>query len=456
MNKTARQVAKLCVLGAVTLTTTSIANAGHSELLDVLLKNGAINKKQYEELAKGAQEKEQKKDEEDVKVSLKKGQLVFKSDDDEFKFQVGGRLMLDAAWYDNDDVSKGDADFGNGTEIRRARVFVKGTLWNDWHFKGQYDFAGNTTNIKDAYIKYTGLKETIGFPLDITMGNFKEPFSLEELTSSRFITFMERGMPNVFAPSRNLGVQLSSHGEMLEGGWSMTGGAFGTGVDDNAASGIDESYAGAGRFTLAPIANKTQVVHLGGGVEYRILKGDAGNQVRVRQRPDSHIADHRLVDARFSNTTGNPLEGDLLKYGGEAAVVWGPFSTQGEYIIAEYDIDDGPSPEFEGWYAYASLFLTGESRSYKAKNGTFSRVKPKGIVGKGGWGAWEIAGRYSYIDLNDDGVEGGREGNWTVGLNWYATPSIRLMANVIFADADLPNGTSDNPNVLQLRGQVDF
>jgi phosphate-selective porin OprO/OprP len=127
------------------------------------------------------------------------------------------------------------------------------------------------------------------------------------------------------------------------------------------------------------------------------------------------------------------------------------------------NVDDGATdPSFNGWYVYGSYFLTGEQRPYEASEGTFGRVKPKSIVGKGGHGAWELAARYSSIDLTDSGIEGGKEDDLTLGVNWYATPNIRFMGNYIYASTDptsvveYPASGNEKVNIFQLRAQLDF
>jgi len=124
--------------------------------------------------------------------------------------------------------------------------------------------------------------------------------------------------------------------------------------------------------------------------------------------------------------------------------------------------DSVEDADFSGWYAYGSWFLTGESRKYK--KGAFSRVTPNTTVGKGGIGAWELAVRYSSIDLDDADTQGGEQDNVTVALNWYATKYVRFMANYVHVDADpvreglvVPGEyDDDSPNIYQVRAQIDF
>ena len=407
----------------------SPAHAGSKtdqELLDLLLKKGTITQEEYDEL------KETTKG--DVDISTKGGQLKFNCADKEFEFQIGGRVMVDTAFFKN------NPDLNDGSEIRRARLFMAGKVFNDWKFKAQFGFAGNSTDIEDAYLRYTGFD--VG---DITAGHFKEPFSLEELTSSKYITFMERALPvEAFAPSRKLGLAFGHNAKK----WTATAGVFAEGEsaenDDK-----NEGHGFAARATFAPILAENRVVHIGASGEYRKPQD---NEVRYRARPEAHIANERLVDTKTIEDVDN-----TVKWGVEAATVWGPFSAQAEYIAVDNDVSGGNDPEFNGWYAYGSWFITGESRAYK--KGKFGRVKPESVVGKGGHGAWEIGARYSKLDLNDSGIKGGEQEDLTIGVNWYATPTIRLMANYVkvLDLTDSPN-TSDNdePDIFQLRAQIDF
>lgn len=364
-----------------------------------------------------------------------KGKLKIESDDGEFKYQIGGTIMVDGALYDND-----QSDLGSGTEVRRARLFLKGTLWRDWKFETEFGYEGNEVNPKDAYIQYAGFDST-----SITLGHFKESFSLETLTSSKFITFMERSLPTAFSPSRNIGIRIATHGN----NWTASAGVFGSGFDDRGDE--FEGFGGTGRVTFAPLYEKTKAVHLGAALSWR--KPDEGNEIEFKNRPESHISGVKLVD------TGDISDvDDFMLYGLEFASVLGPVSLQGEYIWADISREGlNPDLNFSGWYAYASWFLTGESRVYKAKKGKFDRVTPMGIVGKGGIGAWELGLRFSNLDLSDGDIDGGEESNMTLGLNWYLNPQLRFMLNYTRV-LEVKGGSHDNdePSVVQVRGQIDF
>jgi phosphate-selective porin OprO/OprP len=120
-------------------------------------------------------------------------------------------------------------------------------------------------------------------------------------------------------------------------------------------------------------------------------------------------------------------------------------------------------PDFSGFYGYFSYFLTGENRKYKRENGVFSRVKPNKNFrwGRGkGKGAIELAARYSELDLSDEGIDGGRLQDLTLGVNWYLNPNTRVMLNYVRTNVDrLVNDIrldDDNADLLSMRFQIDF
>jgi len=428
------------------------------ELLNVLKQNGVITEEQYQNLydsqvSKMQQEqkmaleeaKSKKKDNAPI-VSFKDGGPKIESADKAYSAELHGRLQVDSAWYADDQRALGD-----GAEFRRAYLSVNGKIAKDFDYKLEYDFANSV--VQDMYLRYNHYA-----PFMLTAGYFKEPFSLEELTSDLHTTFMERSLNDVFAPSRKIGLMGSYYNN-----WgSFALGGFGPDANDNdhpqTAGGEegDEGWRVASRLTVSPIHEEGKVVHMGAAVDYW---SPADRTVRIRQRPESHITDVRLVD-----TGSLGYIDDMTTFGAELAGVWGPASIQGEYMQAEVGRKEGGSPTFSGWYAYASYFLTGESRPYDHKTGTFGRVKPKRNFPDGP-GAWELAARYSTLDLQDANVKGGKENDITVGLNWYLNPQVKVKAEYVMIDAepstaysgkDDQKGKDDSPEVYQMRVQYDF
>jgi len=372
--------------------------------------------------------------------------LSFESADGAFKAQVGGRLQIDAAAHHEDDISLGD-----GSAFRRAFLDIRGNVYEHWNYRFQYDFArpsGSGENasgargIRDAYIQYTGLTPAI------TVGQFKQPFGLEHLISSLNTTFIERSLTNVFNPDRATGIGLSHGGS----NWSVSAGAFGEKSEVDPGNEGNEGWGLVARGTFNPLIEKNKLIHLGAAVLHRNTED---GELRFRERPEANITGVRFID------TGVLAEvDDFQQYGLEAAAVLGPLSVQSEYINTRVQRASGESDlDFNAWYAYASYFLTGESRSYKANSGTFERVKPNSTVGQGGIGAWELGIRYSSADLNDGSLIGGEQDNLTFGVNWYTTDNIRLSANYIkVLDVDRPGNAADGekPDIAVVRAQIDF
>ncbi len=371
-------------------------------------------------------------------------EIKIASDDGKFETVVGGRIQVDAWSADKDDY---DLYGKSGTEFRRARIFIAGKMYDNWTYKGQYDFADNSTTIKDAWIGYNGFEA-----FRIKVGQFKQPMGLEELTSSKYITFMERSLPTeAFATSRRIGLGIYNHSTHFN--WAVS--AYGQAEGDNTEDGGSEGYGAGARVAWAPLNEKGKLLHLGISGAY---EEQNDSELRFRSRMEAHG-----VDTRYLNTGFIPNPDTTSKVGLEAATGFGPFSLQGEYYLVSAESNQAgfDDADYDGGYIFGSWFMTGESRVYK--KGAFGRVTPKSTVGRGGIGAWELAARYSYVSLDDGDTKGGEEGNITVGLNWYATKYVRFMANYVYVDADpisTPTAGADNvddkPSIYQMRAQIDF
>jgi len=426
------------------------------EIINILKEKGIISDKQYEELMKKADE-EKKNEEKAYTVKWNNGINVDRNDG-AVKVNVGGRLHFD--WGDispdlalrsNEDngVYGDNALNGDGVEFRRARLYISGTLWKDYLFKAQYDFAGGDTDFTDVYLGMQNIP-VIG---TLLVGQMREPFSLEELTSSNYITFMERSLPtNAFAPGRNSGIRANSTLLKKRMTWSL-GAFYGDTDNDGDANFDDVTNADVTlRLTGLPVYEDEgeKLLHIGLGYSHQ-FRDEGKTTARYRTRPESHLTDARLVDTgQIDLANANLLNPEL-------AVVWGPFSLQGEYFWTKLSAKEADDPTFQGAYLYGSWFVTGEHRPYSTSSAQFSRVTPNGNFFDKGFGAWELAVRWSWIDLNDKSLEGGEESNFTFGTNWYLNPNYRLMFNYIYADVKDRTGAKDgSTDIFQMRFQVDY
>lgn len=373
--------------------------------------------------------------------------FVVENKEEGHKLKFGGRIMVDHAyfWQDEDlDTNVGMLESKSGTEFRRARFYMSGTIYHNVEFKLQVDMANGKTSLKDAFV---GIKNipAIG---TVRVGHVKEPFRLDALTSSNYITFMERALPIDFSQERNSGIIVFN--DIVKNRLSFQAGAFrnsdGTGNDVTA----DDGYALTGRVTaLLPIAeNKNSYAHLGLGYSFR--KKDS-KEYKVSSRPEAHLGPKYISTGTLENVDNI----NLLNF--EAAVVHGPISFQGEYLLAtvnNMDIATFDKYDFSSYYGQISYFLTGESKKYKGSYSGFDKIKPKAnFSGKDkGAGAWEIAVRFSHSDLNSQDVFGGEQTDITLGVNWYLNPATRIMLNHVWADVK----DAGNASILQARMQIFF
>ncbi len=371
----------------------------------------------------------------DVTVSMKG--VTPKIQKGDVSWQPSGRIHLDFASIDDDKV-----DHPSGAEIRRARLGMKGKITKDFGYKAEIDLANDNVSAKDVYLNYSGLDKT-----DIRIGNFKPGYSLEETTSSNDITFIERAAAvNSFTLDRKIGAGIINQGNHHNAQF----GVFSSNAKTQSSD--DEELSIAGRLAVVPYKTDDSLIHLGASASYR-KPDQSDNKFDFDAK-----AENSLQTADSVSSVLNDGE-NVVVYGIEAAAASGPLSVQGEYLVADIDNTAGQNPTYKGGYGQVAYTLTGESRSYKKSNGAFSGIKPaKPLdISKGQYGALELAARYSHLDLNDSGLNGGEMDNITLGANWYLNNNMRLMANYIIVDTDDNAVTAnDDPKIAIMRSQVKF
>ena len=353
---------------------------------------------------------------EDFRVYWKDG-LRFETADNAFKLKIGGRMHLDYVAFLTKDADTREPALPfpppyktlieneprHRLLFRRARIYLAGEIYKNVGFKFQYDFAngGSTLNGDGADFKdvYMELKKIPGVG-HLRVGQFKEPYSLEELTSSNYITFMERSLANVFAPARSTGFMLWN--TFVDNNvWAALGlfkdsNQFGDG--DNA--GKSNNWVFTARVSGTPVyMDKGQtVLHLGlSGTHRNFDLVDNVNNIAIAQRPE--------IRTRSSIVNTGAFRADNVQgLAGEIATVVGPFSAQAEYFWTRVkpDVAGQTSVTYPAWYVEASFFVTGEHRKYDQKNGCFGRITPKKNFGEdGGFGAVQLAARFSQLKLDE-------------------------------------------------------
>ncbi len=393
----------------------------------------------------------------DLQVYWKNG-LQMKSGDGNFKLKIGGRIQADFVFFDDYDKNLETATGGewhSGFEFRRARLYMAGTIYKYVAFKAQYDFAGGDVRFKDVWIGLN-TQDCLGcmFP-DIRVGHFKEFFSLEELTSSKYVTFMERSLPvSTFAPARNSGLSLfrNFYGDRATLGLGVYGNSNDYGMHD-----WTDGYNITGRATFlpwAPCGCDSRFWEIGASYSY---KGDV-RTLRYRTRPDGTHIGPRIVD------TGDFVADSAHLVGFETAFEYDRWHFQGEYIMSIVDSVVADDPTYYGYYAEASYMLLGGTRPFRREYAVFNRVKPCTNLwasGCRGFGGLEIAARYSTVDLDDGNVNGGTAYNITLGLNWYLNPNTVVRFDYAYVNVENAHGAGrpvgdGTINVFGTRFQVDF
>jgi phosphate-selective porin OprO/OprP len=461
--------AMMIVFSAAATTPALAANDAMLELLQVLKDKGDLTQEEYNLLLNATQAEGEQVEDKVRKLSSKsesstreapvintKGKLEIASHDGDYKFRVGGRLQADvtAAVGDNTFADSGDGGGDVVSEFRRARLYASGVLDSVWKFKFQYDFTDSSEDgIRDAYLSYTGMK-----PIEFTFGHHKVPFSLEELTSSKYISFIERSQfVNAIAPGRRYALTAKSY---FADRFTVAGSVHLGGASEETS---DDELGYTARFTYSPIHEKNHMLHLGLGIDHTTSKNNLLSD--FDGEPEVHPGADLLDD------NGDAGYEEATRYVVEASGYYGPFALQAEYAQAELkDSNIGHADsDYTAWYIYGSYYLTGESRRYNWKKSSFSQTKVISPLSKGGWGAWELGLRYSGGEFDDGGTNTTDEADvLTVGLNWYPSNNVRFSANYVnvldaneyatseLAD-DLDTGAqADDAEYFTLRGQWYF
>jgi len=375
-------------------------------------------------------------------VKWSKG-FKFESGDGNFKTHIGGRVYLDAFA-----VSSSEFSVDDGVYFRTVRLAVKTLMYNRVEGKVQLDFSNGSDGValKDVYLallKVPGIGSLIG-------GHFKEPFSLQDLTSSRFVRTLERAaVVQAFAPARNMGIGFRNNVADKRLYYAM--GIFKKTGDFNDGGVGGEGWNVTLRVAGLAFRNKDKktLVHVGGSFSYRnTMSSQFRSRVDIGTGP------------RFLDTGAFDSDGEI-RYGFEVAVVFRSVTFQAEWIATNVDAPASGDPSFSGWYTEIGWWITGETDNYKIANASFDRVSPgKGNFHDGeggGGGAWQLIFRFETLDLNDGLIVGGVGDAYIVGVNWWLNPNVRLMFHVVYGDLSdgAPEGDG-NLTVFEFRMQFDF
>lgn len=379
---------------------------------------------------------------------------------------LGGLLQTDYRYYGYDDAEPNKNEF----DIRRARLLLKGSLLQHFDYKFQYEFEGaGGRNLLDAYADIRAMPS-----LAFRIGQFKEPFGLEQYTSTKNIFFVEPAMGYYLTPGRDVG--LMAHGSFFSTAVGYYLGVFnGNGPDDSAQGNSDATQV-TGRMVFAPFRNRGVPVvddlQFGGSVSYSKIDS---NDV------DIHVKTAGLT--QFFNVSSNAKFNVIQnadqnsRYGADLGWACGPLVLMSEYVYSHFEDVRTSATQFDiklhDYYVSLLWMVTGEQPGFR--NGVFLPIKPLASVWNGGWGAVGLAGRYDHWEADDnvydDLVQAGnsvRQADaYTIALNWWLNSFARLIVDFTRTDFDRPllvdrdarTGEaeySDSEDVLTVRFQLSF
>lgn len=433
------------LFGAVDLPVQA-GNEAMLELLKILHDKGTISAKDYELLVNAANADKESIDAIDTKAQkaadttvtiTTKGKVKITSSNGDWSFQPIGRVMWDYIDTDEDGSSAEDVE---GTELRRARLGFRGSIYN-WAYKFEADFAGGDASIKDAYVKY-GTK-LAGNKFDLKLGQYDIPFGLNTKISSKYMTFIDRPWfaDSAISPSSQSGVVASladpKYKWSLAASYTYAGSKSYKGFSGGKALASDGKTFAARASFVPYMADKTHILQIGAGY---LNLSDTGNKFTFEQRLVSHIDNEKWLKAEVADFGG----ADAFTL--DAMAVLGSFHTMTEFV--NYEMDGAVNDvEVAAYAVEAGYFLTGES--LKWKNGYTSGITPKSS-----FGAWQVAARFESIKI--DAKDTNEADKFSLGLNYYPTQNTRLMLNYDKV-TDLENDASSDdyePSALKFRAQA--
>jgi len=339
--------------------------------------------------------------------------------------RIGWQLSLDGGFAHGDPASP---DGWTGS-VRQARVYTRGHAVR-W-FRTDYAFEFGIED-GDGFLNDFSLAWHPGYGADsLQVGYFGSPMSLGNAVSSGALPLLEVAAPvSAFAPGDRLGIQLAGAVEEPSLSWAMKLSSVGQSQKVGDAS--DQPLQLGGRVVWRPAgvgADDAPLWHVGASLGW--APESSGSEVQYRSRPESFLVDD-VVD------TGE-IDGGATVFGLEGLWRRRQWDVQSEVLVASVDASDGGSPTFTGAYLAASLVLTGEVRAYDPGGAVLGRVVPHSPLAfgaGGGRGALQLTTRLSWLDLSDEGVEGGRLLALSVGPVWTWNERTRVLAGIVIADVD--------------------
>jgi phosphate-selective porin OprO/OprP len=416
-----------------------------------------------------AKEAEPEKKSFELQASWTEG-LQFKSGDDQFHIHVGGNAQIDSTWiigpksaFDIPGGGMNGVENASATFIRRARLRVEGDIFDQFDFVVEYDFAnadnensgqqppsfGNLNGAPAPANVWMQIRD-VPYLGNVRIGNQIKPIGMTNNTYQGFLPFMERpdNQDAFYAPFDKgfvVGVSSRSWSESERMTWQY--GIYRPLIDPFGVA-LNKGAVGA-RVTGLPVYDDggESLIHLGFGTyDSELVQNEVRDRARTILRNAPGYAVPILVD-----TSEIPGSRQYI-FAPEFAMVLGPLTIQAEWagqFVTDAHASNGQlqgTVFFHGGYVETLYFLTGEHQEYVKREGVFGRVIPiddyhlKKCDNFRSFGAWQVGVRFSYLDLNDKAIQGGRVYDWTAGLNWFLNPNMKIQLNYILEHRDAPQG----------------
>ena len=398
------------------------------------------------------------------KASIDNGRFAFASADGRFSVSLRSLIQFDYGYFAQG-KNPASVDLNSGSNFRRAQLAVVGTAWRDWSYNFTYDFGGNGVEkngyIYYAYVQYDGLA-----PFHARIGAEAPFVGIEDATGSGDLLFLERASAvditrNIAGAPGREGIDLFAQGDTY-----LVSLAYTSKKTTDAAT-FDEQQALVGRASWLAINEPDFKWLLDADGTYVFKLPDAAANTNTANVFSFSNGPELGVDATKTVNTGNLDATKVGEFGFETAAEYAGLYGQGGWfhynIVRRLPVAD---PDFSGWYALLTYSLTGETHAYDPTTASFRSLRPAHALGDGGLGAWEIAARYSNIDLDflpattaaTGGVAGGIQNVLTLGLNWYPTNGLKFQLNYYNILASHINAPANNisSNAFAIRTQVQF
>lgn len=399
------------------------------------------------------QEEQVAKAKEAAVVTVNDKGASLKSANGDYEIKLRGLVQGDARFY-LDGVPAGTNDT---FLLRTARPTLEGSLGKLVAFRLTPEFAGDSASIVDAYVD---LRFNPTYTLRV--GKFTSPVGLERLQSSAALSEIERALPSELAPNRDIGVQLQ--GEFANSEVSYAIGVFNGAVDgrDAATTNPDNDFEYAGRLFFEPFKNDANALSgLGFGIGGSIGdKHGSGNNFLPRYRTPGQLQFFGYLSTVLA-------DGQQTRFSPEGYYYRGGFGLLAEYIVSKQAVRVGAVREDisnKAWQTTASYVLTGEDTGYR---GVLKPSRPFAPGKNGGWGAFELVGRYSVLEVDEaafplfanPSTSANQANSWTLGVNWYLNSNLKLVVNYLhtsFEGGAAAGADRESEKALFSRLQVAF